>query len=111
MFIYREASKTVERVKTSGVWLGLEDDIKGELQDESLALQPNDTLLLYSDGITESWRRGSRGDELFGEKQLEMLFNVLGSQSLEQICNGILQALEDYERDDDVTLLILRRTA
>jgi serine phosphatase RsbU (regulator of sigma subunit) len=109
ILIYRAALREVERVETQGMWIGLDDNIEGMLENAELGLRVKDTLLLYTDGITESWRRGGPREDVFGDDQLEELFGNLGHRSLDNIRDVILEALEDYERDDDVTMLILRR--
>ena len=43
----------MQRIATHGVWLGLVDDISDLLENDTIELQEGDTILLYTDGITE----------------------------------------------------------
>jgi serine phosphatase RsbU (regulator of sigma subunit) len=58
IFIYRARSAQVERVETRGAWLGVLDDITGLVEDDRFELEPGDTLLLFTDGLTEQSAEG-----------------------------------------------------
>jgi sigma-B regulation protein RsbU (phosphoserine phosphatase) len=74
---------------------------------------PGDTLVLYSDGITES--RNSSG--LFGENRLSEIVAKLGAgnATAAEICSEILERVGSYAHGrldhDDITLLVVRRRA
>jgi len=113
--IYRAATKSIELVETDGIWLGLVDDIRGMVSDSDFILKSGDVMLLYTDGITEAWRKGANKDErdpasdMFGDERLKECFSSLGECSPEEIKNGLLAALEDYLFTDDITLLIVKK--
>nr|HPI23060.1 SpoIIE family protein phosphatase [Spirochaetota bacterium] len=115
IMVYRAATKAVEIVETDGIWLGLVDDIKGMLHDSDLTLASGDVMLLYTDGITEAWRRGARKDErdpesdMFGDERLKSCLLTLGEKEPEEIKRGILDEMRDYMPADDVTLLIVKK--
>ncbi|KPA17494.1 multi-sensor signal transduction multi-kinase [Candidatus Magnetomorum sp. HK-1] len=109
IMIYRSQSKQVEKIETKGMWIGIDDNIESMLEDEELFLNHGDVLLLYTDGITESWKDGENEDELFGEKRLIDIFCKLGEHTTSEIKDGIFKALEEFKHDDDRTMLILRR--
>ncbi|HNV46016.1 MAG TPA: SpoIIE family protein phosphatase [Spirochaetota bacterium] len=117
IMIYRAATKTVELVETDGIWIGLVEDINGMLHDSELTLSRGDVMFLYTDGITESWRRGARKDErdpesdMFGDERLKSCLLTLGEKEPEEIKQGILDAMRDYMPADDVTLLVVKRSA
>ncbi|MDM8551086.1 SpoIIE family protein phosphatase [Desulfobacterales bacterium HSG2] len=109
--IYRAESGNVERVETNGMWIGIVDDIEEMLEDDVLALNPGDVMLLYTDGITEATRK-DRGTqfEMFGDDRLRKVFRKLGNRTAEEIRTGIIEALQDYNWEDDVTMLVLKRS-
>ncbi|MCP4134720.1 MAG: AAA family ATPase [bacterium] len=115
ILIFRAQSNTVEPVKTQGMWIGMFYDIDESLKNDSFFLNPGDTMLVCTDGITEAWRKGSIKNnrdpktDMFGEKKLTDDFSRLGKGPLEEIKNGILAELEEYQCTDDVTLVLLRR--
>ena len=47
--------------------------------------------------------------EMFGEERLREIFSRTGRKPLDEVRNSILKALEDYDCDDDVTFVLLRR--
>lgn len=115
IMVYRAASDSVEMVETSGFWIGIKDDITGMVKDDYLSLNIGDAMLVYTDGITEAWRKGSpvvtlnREEYLFGPDRLEHVFHSMGKMNPDSIKDGILQALNDYDARDDITLVVVKR--
>ena len=75
-------------------------------------LDPGDTLVLFSDGVTEA---ADAGDELFGVSRLQ---EVLGGQrdaALDQLQQRIVSSVEQFtggaDQADDLTLLLVRYRA
>jgi phosphoserine phosphatase RsbU/P len=73
-------------------------------------LHPGDTLLVFSDGVTETW---SPGDEEFGDERLVAVAvrgKALDPQALQE---QILKALDSFaggaKATDDRTLIVLKR--
>ena len=116
IMIYRTAAGTAELVETNGIWLGLYDDIHGMVRDETLTLGVGDCMLIYTDGITEAWRAGSvphRRDpasEMFGAERLREVFRGSAPGGTDGVKKAILEALLGYELDDDITMVVIRRT-
>jgi sigma-B regulation protein RsbU (phosphoserine phosphatase) len=75
-------------------------------------LEPGDTLVLFSDGVTEAM---NPSEELFGVPRLREVLTGLPECPLENIQKCILEAVENFSRGahqaDDLTLLILRYRA
>jgi sigma-B regulation protein RsbU (phosphoserine phosphatase) len=74
-------------------------------------LEPDDMIILYSDGITEA---GLNEGEEFGEKRLESLVSSLQKRPLGEIQKSILDAVRVWsgrEPEDDMTLVIVRAVA
>lgn len=60
-----------------GVPLGI--DPAATYEDVGITLEPDDLLVMYTDGITEAMRRGIDGLELFGTKRLDRVLCECGS--------------------------------
>jgi sigma-B regulation protein RsbU (phosphoserine phosphatase) len=77
-----------------------------------LKLEPGDTLVLFSDGVTEAM---DPDDQLFGVPRLKQVLTGLMECPLEQLQKCVLEAVENFTRGahqaDDLTLLIVRYRA
>ncbi|RYP88942.1 GAF domain-containing protein [Nocardioides guangzhouensis] len=95
----------VERVEAGGVALALLDGTT--YAATSVVLRPDDTLLLYTDGVTEA--RGHR--DLFGEERLVSTLRQAGgmkaSAVVDQVAIAVTTHLADRQRDD-IALVALR---
>ncbi|MCP4132158.1 MAG: SpoIIE family protein phosphatase, partial [bacterium] len=115
MMIYRKETGTVEVIETDGILVGVLDSIDNTLSDSSFTLNRGDTLLLYTDGVTEAWEKGSVQGErdaennMYGKKRLQETFEKTGDASPDEIKKQILASLKGYELIDDITLMILKR--
>ena len=77
-----------------------------------LKLEPGDTLVLFSDGVTEAM---DPDDQLFGVPRLKKALTGLPECPLDQIQKCVLESVENFARGahqaDDLTLLIVRYKA
>lgn len=105
--IIRRANGDLETLdQRSGLPLGI---MEGTYSHNETRLGKNDTLVLYTDGITEAFNPRNK---LFGEKRLKEAVSYAMSSSAANISQTILKHLEifveSYEQSDDITLLALR---
>lgn len=74
-----------------------------------IRLEPDDTLLLFTDGVTEA---EDKDGNFFGLDNLEEAIIQHSNRSLEALQSGILGAVgkfsEGTEQSDDITLLVMR---
>ena len=73
-------------------------------------LKPEDLLLAYTDGVTES--SSHFGKEMFGERRLRNWLQQHHDMDVREIPEQLLQALNSFGRndqDDDLTLLCMKR--
>jgi sigma-B regulation protein RsbU (phosphoserine phosphatase) len=88
------------------MWLGIRNDISQHLEDASLTLDVDDVMLLYTDGVTEAF---DVDKTIFSKKRLAELLRENGSLESAGIKTRIIEKLDDYEKHDDVTMIILKR--
>jgi serine phosphatase RsbU (regulator of sigma subunit) len=96
----------VEEVGCSGRVLGVFDD--AELRDTSLRLMPGETLVLYTDGVTEA--RSPDGD-FFGEDRLRKLLGSCSGYDAATLAARIKDVILDFQEGyprDDLAVLVLR---
>ena len=102
------ANGTVEEVSCPGRALGVFPD--AELENTHTRLMPGETLVFYTDGITEA--RSPDGG-FFGDERLRQLLAAHTDQHAQDIAhalkNAVLEFQEGYPRDD-LALLVLRAT-
>lgn len=76
--------------------------------EDEVRLDPGDTLLLYSDGVTEA--TNSAGDE-FGEDRLVRVLRETGASTTADLVREIVNAVSEFSgasRMDDVTVVAIR---
>jgi phosphoserine phosphatase RsbU/P len=100
------ADGAVERLNATATVLGLFPKWKGSAGE--IAIAPGDTLLAYSDGITEA---GIGAGDDFGEERLLSVAVATRHLPLEAIIDNAMRAAQTFEQgeqSDDCTLLGLR---
>ncbi|MYC14699.1 MAG: SpoIIE family protein phosphatase [Gemmatimonadetes bacterium] len=105
VIVHADGSSTV-LPQTNGIALGILPDI--EYEQNSVTLSPGDTLVLYTDGITEAMNAQNE------EFEMERLLTVLSgasSQDVREMNQAIFQAVQAFAGDmpqfDDMTCMTL----
>jgi serine phosphatase RsbU (regulator of sigma subunit) len=98
----------VETLSDGGLVLGMFENV---VYDGGHAdMRPGDTLVVYSDGVTETW--DPDGAE-FGEESLRALAVTNRTMDAESLQQSILQEIERFEAGaratDDRTIVVLKR--
>jgi len=105
--LWLHSSGEVAPLPTSNLPLGLFTDV--EFASDRVQLQPGDSLVLFSDGLTEA---ADPDGQLFGDEQVHSMLPGLRALPLELMQEAILQRVGEFVRGasqaDDLTLLILR---
>ncbi len=99
---------TIERLTRTAVALGVL--INEPVNQRTIHLEKGDSLLLYTDGLTESFN-GNR--EFYGEARLNeaILANHCSSASdlMDVVEKSLLDFVQDIPAADDLTMLVVRR--
>jgi len=100
-------SGEVDTVHAEGFPLGMFPNVKYE--EFSLATQPGDSLIFFSDGIVDA--QNSAGD-MFGDDRLKAVVKKHNQKSASKIADAILAEVSKFqggkERFDDETVVVLR---
>jgi serine phosphatase RsbU (regulator of sigma subunit) len=99
---------SVERLPHSaGMAVGLWDPIT--IDEREVTLASGDTLIMYTDGMTDC--RSPEG-EAFGLDRIKNLLSELTKLNAQQISDKLLETLQGYQngakQDDDVTLVTIK---
>jgi sigma-B regulation protein RsbU (phosphoserine phosphatase) len=107
--IFVRRSGEVERLDKGGLPIGMMQSVV--YQEASVAFEPGDVLVIYSDGITESINE--KEEEFEEERLIEVVKDNLG-RSASGIRDRIDEALSRFVGTtapvDDMTLMIIKRT-
>ena len=94
-----------QKIKHS-VALGI--SMKAKYANVSLQLNKGDSILLYTDGVTEAM---NWNNEQYGEKRLKEFLDEIPDEP-QQVVEGLRDELADYRKDfpqsDDITMLMLK---
>ena len=105
----RDCADCIEPIEEAGTLpLGLFDDI--EIESAQLELKPGASLILYTDGITEAFNDNR---EEFGVGRLDEAVRLAGGDPdgvIDSVYASLFRHVGAMTRDDDQTLVILRRT-
>jgi serine phosphatase RsbU (regulator of sigma subunit)/catechol 2,3-dioxygenase-like lactoylglutathione lyase family enzyme len=94
---------TLDRLSATATILGVFKDWDCQLAESRLS--PGDTLVLYTDGVTESF---SPADEEFGEQRLIDALRRHRRLSAQALCSAIVDEVREFsphEQHDDITLI------
>lgn len=107
ILIYRAKSRTVERIEIPGFWTGLIPDISEMTEDIRFALQPEDILLLYTDGLVEA---ANAQEEQYDMERLGQALIRYADLPVEEIKANILAEVKNwyYQQLDDISIILLR---
>lgn len=100
---------TVEELpRSKNMMLGVFD--MAAFEEDSLQLEPGDTLVMFTDGVTEAM---NPDETEFGTERLKMTLGGLVGKSSQQIIGGVRAAIKDFadgaEQSDDITMLVVKR--
>jgi serine phosphatase RsbU (regulator of sigma subunit) len=82
------------------------------MEEKTLQLDPDDFLLLYTDGLTEAF---SPEGELYGEERLCEVVRSSPAVAARTVLDGIERSVDQFMGSipaaDDMTMLAVRRSA
>ena len=106
----KKANGKIEAVKVSvNRILGVFPD--GGFKSETIKLGAGETLICYTDGVTEEL---SFGQEFYGEERLEKLLESLPKESrptdiVNAVMNDVVEFEKGEEQSDDITILAIQK--
>jgi len=99
----------VRRLESTGFCLGMFPS--GEYPERSITLQPGETVVLFTDGMTECRDKENRPFE--EEKLVEILQECCGRMGARELLEKVYAEIASYtkgmDRMDDMTLVVIKR--
>ena len=111
--VYRHAERRIDAIRAPGLALGIDS---GEVFDEVIddvvvTLDPLDTMVLYTDGVTEATDEGGLD---FGRENLKTALLAGGAQSVDFLVKNVVDRVQRFSlgaaQSDDITLVALQRS-
>jgi len=112
MIHFHAKDKKVTLTPAGGLALGMFPDIGKLLKIQEVVLEKDDVLVLYSDGIPESWKNEK---EMYGMARFKRAVSDYSDlPSSMAIRNALLADVKEfsgkYKQMDDITLIVLKKT-
>jgi serine phosphatase RsbU (regulator of sigma subunit) len=105
--LLRRSSGELLTLEAGGLPLGIERERGYECR--SVAMQPGDLLVLYTDGVVEA---ENEQREEFGEDRLRAVLVSAGNAEAPQVLESILKSVESFlgmaPQGDDITCFVMR---
>ena len=103
-----DSDKKVTRLTKGGTVLGFMEDY--QFEEDSVKLSTGDTIVIYSDGITEAL---NKNNEEFGEEQLLVVLkeNLKSTAELliEKVFKAVKLFVKDVHQSDDITIVVIKK--
>ena len=100
--------KECRELESEGGLLAIFEEM--DLEDQQVKLEPGDTLVLYTDGLTEAM---NAEEEVFGIERLFEIVNRHVNIDAQGIIDLILDSVQSFVKEtpqsDDMTLVVIRR--
>ncbi|MEO8177698.1 MAG: SpoIIE family protein phosphatase [Deltaproteobacteria bacterium] len=106
--VYRARSGRCELLPAPGLWVGIKPSVRGQMPESEVVLEPDDVLLLYTDGAVEA-RNANR--QQYGVQRLASELEAVHGAPVEQIRDHLLLAVQGWmdKQRDDITLVVARQ--
>jgi serine phosphatase RsbU (regulator of sigma subunit)/DNA-binding response OmpR family regulator len=110
-YLHRVSDGSTRCLTGTGPFLGVIP--RAEFEIERFSMQSGDTLLLYTDGLTETFNYKIADDQMYGEGRLLESFSenidMDSTGIVHSILGSVLEFSEYGEQYDDITIVSLRR--
>ncbi len=110
VLVYHTKTQKVDAIRSGGIALGMIPDVSKIVQEKEIPLEIGDTIVLYTDGITEA---KNKTGEMYGLERLVESFKKNGYRpSAENIFDSITKDFAnfvgEYVQIDDITMIVIK---
>lgn len=108
---YHAATGKVDAIRSGGIALGMLPDMAKVVKEVTLDFQPDDLIILYSDGFLDA--KNMKG-ERFGLEKLVKMVETVGNKMntddlFDQLAVELTSYMENSIQEDDITLMVIKR--
>lgn len=110
VLVYRHKTEEVEEIRSGGIALGMIPDVAHIVQEKEISLEIGDSIVLYTDGITEA--RNQTGN-MYELNNLSASLKKHGYRpNAESIFDGLTKDFSnfvgEYVQNDDITMIVIK---
>jgi len=110
VLVYHAKDESVEPIRSGGIALGMVPDITKIAQEKEIALEVGDSIVLFTDGITEA---KNQAGEMYALEKLSQSLKQHGYRpSAESIFDKLTQDFAnfvgEYVQTDDITMIVIK---
>ena len=106
--LLRRDGSVEELLRLENPMLGIFEE--ATFKEHSLQMEPGDTLVMFTDGVTEAWN--AQKEEL-GVERLKTIVSSQTGKDSRQVVEAVKAAISDFvgeeEQSDDITMLVINR--
>lgn len=103
-----DSNKQVTRLTKGGTVLGFMEEY--QFEEDSIKLNTGDTVIIYSDGITEAL---NEQDEEFGEERFLAIIKdsilLKAVNIIEAVFDAVKAFVQDVPQSDDITIVVIKK--
>ncbi|MDD2891902.1 MAG: SpoIIE family protein phosphatase [Candidatus Gracilibacteria bacterium] len=110
LIVYKASKNKAFKIKSGGVALGMTKNISKILKETQIAVEKDDIVVLYTDGITEARNGKNESDMMLGIDRLVEIIETTPIKTAQGIFNNITIELSKFmgyghKQFDDITLI------
>lgn len=107
ILVYRAASGTVQTFETPGTWVGARRDVDRATIESELQLEPDDVMVLYTDGVTEAMRNR----EQLGFTRLVDTVCASASGTAHDVRDAVVEMVAAWTAQlaDDISVVVIKQ--
>lgn len=112
LIVYKASQQKVFKIKSGGVALGMTKNVSKILKETRIAVEEDDIIVLYTDGITEARNGKSESDLMLGIDRLMEIVEHAPVKTAQGVFNHITIELSRFmgyghKQFDDITLITM----
>jgi len=109
ILVYRAATESVEAIRAGGIALGMISDVSKIVEENEITLEVGDSIVLYTDGITEA--RNQSGEMYDLEKLQKSLkkhgYRPSAANIFDKLSQEFSSFVGEYIQSDDITMIVI----
>lgn len=110
VLVYHTKTEKVDAIRSGGIALGMIPDVSKIAQEKEIPLEIGDTIVLYTDGITEA---KNKTGEMYGlERVVESLkksgYRPSAENILDSLTKDFANFVGEYVQIDDITMIVIK---